>query len=222
MSLAYVGTQRFTSFRFERRIAFLFDHLPMWFGSLWHHAGGVPSETEHSITWRPGGLLRYASEAALETMGAAFEDACKTLREFNNVFLRELKRPCAPLDPASDVGTPDAITALPPMPMFVIAKIIVNVRQIRCKAKGHRSSLPWVRPCCGMRAVHEATEDDARGIEGLEAQVLQKRIGEPLATVQTLMQRDKVIWERGFLATPPVGLREHMSARPSAVQSHSL
>ena len=38
----------------------------------------------------------------------------------------------------------------------------------------------------------------------LERQVLQKRIGEPLATVQTLMQRDKVAWSSGVLATPPV------------------
>ena len=51
--------------------------------------------------------------------------------------------------------------------------------------------------------------------------MLQKRIGEPLATVQTLMQRDKVIWERGFLATPPVRPREHPSACPSACQAFS-
>jgi len=35
-------------------------------------------------------------------------------------------------------------------------------------------------------------------------QVLQKRLGEPLVTVQTLLQKDKVVWERGILSTPPV------------------
>jgi len=38
---------------------------------------------------------RYSSEAALETLGAAFEDACKTLRDFQEVFSRELQRPSA-------------------------------------------------------------------------------------------------------------------------------
>ena len=34
--------------------------------------------------------------------------------------------------------------------------------------------------------------------------MLQMRIGEPLAAVQTLLQRDKVVWSSGVLATPPV------------------
>ncbi len=38
-------------------------------------------------------------------------------------------------------------------------------------------------------------------------QVLQKRLGEPLATVQTLLQKDKVVWEQGLLSTPPVRIR---------------
>ncbi len=50
-------------------------------------------------------------------------------------------------------------------------------------------------------------EEETRGIAALERQVLQKRIGEPLATVQTLMQRDKVAWSSGVLATPPVSGR---------------
>ena len=41
-------------------------------------------------------MLRYSSEAALETLGGAFEDACKTMQEFQDVFIRELKRPSAP------------------------------------------------------------------------------------------------------------------------------
>ena len=59
-------------------------------------------------------------------------------------------------------------------------------------------------PVSCVHAAEEEMDDEARGIEGMERQVLQKRIGEPLAAVQTLMQRDKVIWERGLLSTPPV------------------
>ena len=46
-------------------------------------------------------------------------------------------------------------------------------------------------------------------------QMLQKRLGAPLATVQTLMQKDKVLWERGILSTPPV--REPSRTRRFAV-----
>lgn len=33
---------------------------------------------------------RYSSESALETLGAAFEDACCTLGDFHNVFHHQL------------------------------------------------------------------------------------------------------------------------------------
>jgi len=35
---------------------------------------------------------RYSSEAALETLGGAFEDACKTARDLADVMVLELKR----------------------------------------------------------------------------------------------------------------------------------
>ena len=54
-------------------------------------------------------MLRYLSEAALETMGEAFEDACKTLREFNSVFIRELKRPRVHLTPARQHWPPPTL-----------------------------------------------------------------------------------------------------------------
>ena len=39
------------------------------------------------LRWR-----RYSSEAALETLGGAFEDACKTARDLADVMVHELKR----------------------------------------------------------------------------------------------------------------------------------
>ena len=51
-------------------------------------------------------------------------------------------------------------------------------------------------------------DEERPGIAALERQMLQKRIGEPLAAVQTLLQRDKVVWTSGFLATPSVSVQQ--------------
>ena len=56
--------------------------------------------------------------------------------------------------------------------------------------------------CCN--AAVEEVDQEKPGIAALERQMLQKRIGEPLAAVQTLLQRDKVVWSTGVLATPSV------------------
>ena len=59
----------------------------------------------------------------------------------------------------------------------------------------------------GNAAIGEVDEEKP-GIAALERQMLQKRIGEPLAAVQTLLQRDKVVWSTGFLATPSVRVQK--------------
>lgn len=38
---------------------------------------------------------RYSSEAALETLGAAFEDACLTLGEFHRILHHQMSLPGA-------------------------------------------------------------------------------------------------------------------------------
>ena len=38
---------------------------------------------------------RYSTEAALATMAEAFEEACTTMREFQDILVREMRRPGA-------------------------------------------------------------------------------------------------------------------------------
>jgi hypothetical protein len=50
----------------------------------------------------------------------------------------------------------------------------------------------------------ENGEVDGKGVDQLDKQFVEKRIGAPLAAVQMLLQRDKVVWTRGLLAFPQV------------------
>ena len=68
--------------------------------------------------------------------------------------------------------------------------------------------------CMFATAAIEELDEERPGIAALERQMLQKRIGEPLAAVQTLLQRDKVVWTSGFLATPSVGVAKDWIAVP--------
>ena len=43
---------------------------------------------------------------------------------------------------------------------------------------------------------------DGKTIDDLDRHFVEKRIGGPLTAVQTLLQRDKVVWSRGVLAFP--------------------
>ena len=66
----------------------------------------VEEVLENGLIRESIGRRRYSSEAALETLGGAFEDACKTLQDFQEVFSRELQRPSAFLLAADLPGRP--------------------------------------------------------------------------------------------------------------------